>query len=211
MINEQVKKLREYATYIGNCVGIPFGTRKILKDAANTIESLSARLEESKWIPCSDRLPEEPEVSPPAALGALVREGTLQEYIVMLYGALKPTTMHYAGNGEWYDQWTGEKYRVTAWRPLPEPYKQNNQAAVEKNRKTKPKMNEDIEEYLIEKKKMYQERITRLEKQEHDLRELLEHEPGREDAVENLNTVIKLQDRYNVLVDFIVELKESYL
>ncbi len=67
MINEQVKKLREYATYIGNCVGIPFGTRKILKDAANTIESLSARLEESKWIPCSDRLPEEPEVSPPAA------------------------------------------------------------------------------------------------------------------------------------------------
>lgn len=182
-----------------------------MKDAANTIESLSARLEESKWIPCSDRLPEEPEVSPPAALGALVREGTLQEYIVMLYGALKPTTMHYAGNGEWYDQWTGEKYRVTAWRPLPEPYKQNNQAAVEKNRKTKPKMNEDIEEYLIEKKKMYQERITRLEKQEHDLRELLEHEPGREDAVENLNTVIKLQDRYNVLVDFIVELKESYL
>ncbi len=131
MINEQVKKLKEYATYIGNCVGIPFGTRKILKDAADTIESLSAKLEETKWIPCSDHLPEEPEVLPSAALGALVREGTLQEYIVMLYGALKPTTMHYAGNGEWYDQWTGEKYRVTALCPLPEPYKPNNQAAVQ--------------------------------------------------------------------------------
>lgn len=71
-------------------------------------------------------------------------------------------------------------------------------------------MNEDIEGFLIEKKSLYQKRITRLEKQEHDLRELLEHEPGREDAVENLNTVIKLQDRYNALIDFITELQESY-
>lgn len=71
-------------------------------------------------------------------------------------------------------------------------------------------MNEDIEEYLTEKKDLYQERLTRLEKQEHDLRELLEHEPGREDAVENLNTVIKLQDKYNALIEFITELQESY-
>lgn len=131
MINEQVKKLREYATYIGNCVGIPFGTRKILKDAADTIESLSAKLEETKWIPCSDRLPEEPEVSPYDTLRALAREGTLQEYIVMVYGALKPTTLYYIGNEEWYDPFTDQNYIATAWQPLPEPYKPNNQAAVQ--------------------------------------------------------------------------------
>lgn len=82
---------------------------------------------------------------------------------------------------------------------------------LKKDRKARRKMNEDIEEFLTEKKDLYQERITRLEKQEHDLRELLECEPGREDALEDLNTVIKLQDRYNALIDFIVELKESYL
>ncbi len=210
-IDEQVKKLRKYATYIGNCAGAPFGSRKILEDAANTIEFLSAKLEESKWISCSDHLPEEPEVSPYDTIRTLIREGLIQEYIVMLYGAAKPTTLWYTGDGVWYDPYSEQTYLVTAWRPLPEPYKPNNQAAVEKNRKTKPKMNEDIEEYLIEKKTMYQERITRLEKQEHDLRELSEREPGRGEAVESLNTVIKLQDRYNAIIDFIVELKESYL
>lgn len=72
-------------------------------------------------------------------------------------------------------------------------------------------MNEDIEEFLTEKKDLYEKNITELEKQEHDLRELLEREPGREDALEDLNAVIKLLDRYNALIDFIVELEESYL
>lgn len=44
MINAQVKKLREYAAYIGNCAGVPFETIKILKDAAAAIDSLSAKL-----------------------------------------------------------------------------------------------------------------------------------------------------------------------
>ena len=71
-------------------------------------------------------------------------------------------------------------------------------------------MNEDIEEFLTEKKDLYQQRITKSEKQERHLRELLKYEPGREDVIENLNTVIKLQDRYNALIDFITELQESY-
>lgn len=101
-----------------------------MKDAADTIESLSAKLEETKWIPCSDRLPEEPEVSPYDTLRALAREGTLQEYIVMIYGAVKPTTLWYAGNGKWYDPFTDQNYLVTKWRPMP--YVPNNQAAVQK-------------------------------------------------------------------------------
>ncbi len=71
-------------------------------------------------------------------------------------------------------------------------------------------MNEDIEGFLIEKKSLYQKRITRLEKQERNAHELLECEPGRENVVDDLNTVIKLQDRYNALIDFITELQESY-
>lgn len=71
-------------------------------------------------------------------------------------------------------------------------------------------MDEDIEEFLIKKKSLYQKRITRLEKQERNANELLECEPDREDVIEDLNTVIKLQDRYNTLIDFITELQKSY-
>lgn len=81
---------------------------------------------------------------------------------------------------------------------------------LKKDRKARRKMNKDLEEYLTEKKDLYQERIARLEKEERDIHELLEREPGREDALEDLNTVIKLQDRYNALIDFITELQESY-
>lgn len=208
MISEQVKELRKLSE--GYIAG---GHRHVgdkLKQAADTIVALSARLEESKWIPCSDRLPEEPEVSTYDTIRTLIREGLIQEYIVMLYGATKPTTLWYTGDGVWYDPYTEQTYLVTAWHPLPEPYKPNNRAAVEKNRKTKPKMNEDIEEFLIEKKRLYQKRITRLQKQGHDIHGLLECEPGREDVIEDLNTVIKLQDRYNALIEFITELQESY-
>lgn len=47
----------------------------------------------------------------------------------MIYGAAKPTTLWYAGNGEWYDPYTEKNYLVTKWRPLP--YVPNNQAAVQ--------------------------------------------------------------------------------
>lgn len=71
-------------------------------------------------------------------------------------------------------------------------------------------MNEDIEEFLIEKKSLYQKRFIKLKKQERNIYELLKYEPDREDVIEDLNTVIKLQDRYNTLIDFITEIQESY-
>ena len=46
-ISGQVKKLREYSCYVGNCDGLPFGTRKIMEQAADTIEALSAKLAEN--------------------------------------------------------------------------------------------------------------------------------------------------------------------
>ena len=82
LLDELVETLERSAEDDESCTGID----TLFREAADAIESLSAKLEEPKWIPCSDRLPEEPEVSPPATLVALVREGTLQEYIVMQFG-----------------------------------------------------------------------------------------------------------------------------
>lgn len=121
MISEQVKELRKLSEAYTACGHKNVGNK--LRQAADTIESLYKK---QKWISCTDHLPEDPEVTPYDTLEAQIGDGTLQEYIVMIYGAAKPTTLWYIGNGEWCDQYTGEIYRVTAWRPLPGPYKPNN-------------------------------------------------------------------------------------
>ena len=67
------------------------------------------------WIPCEERLPEEPE-------NGIEYMENLLEYNVMIKGASMATTLHYAGDGEWYDSMSQDYYTVVAWRPLPEPY-----------------------------------------------------------------------------------------
>lgn len=87
-----------------------------------------------EWIPCSDRLPKEPSQIPLTTeeVERMIENGILQECIVTMHGAKKSTMLYYAGNGEWYDPVTAEFYDVIAWQPLPDPYKPNNQAAVQK-------------------------------------------------------------------------------
>ena len=40
---------------------------------------------------------------------------------------------------------------------------------------------------------------------------MLKDEPTREDVKDDLNNVIKLQDRYNALIEFIDFLEDTYL
>lgn len=74
------------------------------------------------WIPCSERLPEEPEKTDDIEESIYI--GKLTEYNVMIQGAKKATTLYYAGDGYWYDEASQECYPVTAWQPLPEPYQE---------------------------------------------------------------------------------------
>ena len=71
------------------------------------------------WIPCSERLPEEPEEG-------LTDLDECDEYIVMIENADIPTALNYAGNSEWYRD--GEFYNVIAWQPLPVPYKEKERS-----------------------------------------------------------------------------------
>lgn len=76
------------------------------------------------WIPVGDRLPEEPPEE-------VDDEDNLEEYIVMIEGAERPTTLRYAGDGTWWED--GTYYPVIAWRPLPGPYKPPVESAEERN------------------------------------------------------------------------------
>ena len=66
------------------------------------------------WIPVEKALPPEP----PEYVDD---EDDLKQYIVMIDGAERPTTLRYAGDGTWWED--GTYYHVIAWRPLPEPYR----------------------------------------------------------------------------------------
>ena len=70
------------------------------------------------WIPCSERLPNMEE-----RLKAYVKNHYASEFIVMIRGANRPTTLLLTHDNYWVDE-NRDEYDVIAWRQLPEPYKE---------------------------------------------------------------------------------------
>lgn len=68
------------------------------------------------WIPVEERLPIEEDF-----LEAYCRNKYAAEFVVMIKDATRPTTLYYK-NGSWFDE-VRNYYNVTAWQPLPAPYK----------------------------------------------------------------------------------------
>lgn len=107
---------------------------RYMKNPADTIAECIKAVEEQpkigEWNLCSDgnNLPKEPEALPTEDdfIERMILDGEFEEYIVMIYGAEKATTLYYIGNGDWYDELSGGDYRVIAWQPLPEPLENAN-------------------------------------------------------------------------------------
>ena len=70
---------------------------------------------------------------------------------------------------------------------------------------------QDITNVLHDKKKLCQHVANKANKQERYARNVLKDEPTREDVKDDLNNAIKLQDRYNALIEFIDFLEDTYL
>ncbi len=70
----------------------------------------------SNWIPCNERLPN-------------VGEYGYGDFIVTIKGASEATALtYYDSNKSWTDG-IGNYYEVIAWKPFPEVYKENSEAA----------------------------------------------------------------------------------
>ncbi len=72
--------------------------------------------ENSNWIQCNKRLPNEEEMK-----RAYCRNHYGSEFIVMIKGATKPTTLYRTIDGFWVDE-KRITYTVLAWQPLPNAY-----------------------------------------------------------------------------------------
>lgn len=123
-ISEQVKELRKMSQQYPVNIDIDLFERT-LNQAADTIESLSAKLQVANmeqsaadcgggWIPCKERLPEED-------VNVLVQvSGTYRN--ITFENAFEFAT-YIKGEGwilETYPDWNNPY--IIAWQPLPEPY-----------------------------------------------------------------------------------------
>lgn len=135
MVSELVNKLRIYVEAYKNP---PYGreiagTTELMERAADTIETLSAKLAAANmnrseryysggWIPVEKRLPNEKEF-----IKEYRRNHHAAEFIVMIEGATLPTTLYYLKDTKsWVDE-NQNYYRVVAWQPLPEPYRPSDE------------------------------------------------------------------------------------
>lgn len=83
-------------------------------DEQETVSKMLGRLQ--GWIPVKKRLSNEEEFRE-----AYCRNAYVAEFLVMIKGATKPTTLYFR-DGCWFDS-ERNYYDVIAWMPLPEPYK----------------------------------------------------------------------------------------
>lgn len=125
MLSDQVKKLREYAKWYESnpCNKAILDTDKILKQAADTIETLSSKVVNANnynggWIPCSDKLPE-------GGVDVIV---CFEYFRYGRYNRLFRTIgISYTYNGKWSGFVNGtsgwDQLTILAWMPLPKLYK----------------------------------------------------------------------------------------
>lgn len=74
-----------------------------------------------KWISVNEKLPPEPvkQVDTLDKIMEAIEAEELVEYLVIIDGAQKVTTLYYTGDGEFFDAVTQDLYPVIAWEELP--------------------------------------------------------------------------------------------
>lgn len=118
LISETLRKLRIYEKeYRKGTLGRMIEeTEEVLKEAADAIEMLLAKLEarvqNGEWIPCSERLP---------SAGRKVLLQTKGNQMVVAF--LDKKNKWYVDSGDYFC--TDLCAEPIAWQPLPEPYKED--------------------------------------------------------------------------------------
>ncbi len=140
-ISEQIKELRDKADVFERSGCAVDGIVKAFREAADTIEFLSAKLADMEqsaedcggWIYCGDgkNLPEEHDSMFAKLKGTEKWDSAMFEKISddvnvtveFENGERKTKTLHTV-DGKWNGGQRGVKFKVIAWQPLPEPYRQ---------------------------------------------------------------------------------------
>lgn len=138
MISEQIDRLKCQSVYIRQVIPECKGIADCIDEAIDTIETLSAKVRANNlhdgWIPCSERLPEEHDSVFTRFVDKEKWNESMFEKIsnevnvtVVDDKGQKATTHAHTVDGKWSCDLLrcNKDYRIIAWMPLPEPYKEN--------------------------------------------------------------------------------------
>ena len=79
-----------------------------------------------KWIPCSERMPEEKDAGILKRLGTSKRSEFVLATVEVKGERMTVTACTYDGKWNWDMKYAFPDYKIIAWMPLPEPYKGDN-------------------------------------------------------------------------------------
>ena len=86
--------------------------------------ALKALEQESRWIPCSERLPEEKDAGILKKLGTEKRSEYVLATVEVKGERMTVTACTYDGKWDWKMKYAFPDFKVVAWMPLPEPYRE---------------------------------------------------------------------------------------
>ena len=77
-----------------------------------------------QWIPCSERLPKEKDAGILKKLGTSKRSEYVLATVEVKGERMTVTACTYDGEWDWNMKYAFPDYKIIAWKPLPEPYKE---------------------------------------------------------------------------------------
>ena len=111
---------REAIEYI-NWMRDKFITNKPLEACDLAISALEKQ-EQDRWIPVTERLPEEKDAGILKKLGTNKRSDYVLATVEVKGERMTVTACTYDGKWDWNMKYAFPDYKIIAWRPLPEPY-----------------------------------------------------------------------------------------
>lgn len=91
-----------------------------------TIDHMPTIKPEPEWIPCRERLPEEKDAGILKKLGTKKRSEYVLATVEVKGERMTVTACTYDGKWHWDKKYAFPDFKVTAWMPLPEPFKEEN-------------------------------------------------------------------------------------
>ena len=96
--------------------------RGLARTIVEAFEQLPPEHPEQRWIPCSERLPDEKDAGILKKLGIEKRSEDVLVTVEVKGERMTVTACTYDGKWDWNMKYAFPDYKVIAWMPLPEPY-----------------------------------------------------------------------------------------
>ena len=95
--------------------------------ARTMLHEVPSAQQEQRWIPCSERLPEEKDAGILKKLGTSKRSEYVLATVEVKGERMTVTVCTYDGEWDWNMKYAFPDYKIIAWMPLPEPYRERRE------------------------------------------------------------------------------------